>query len=129
MNNIEVNSVESVILFVLYICLQDGKISDEELNELAVEFPLLEKLYFDIYGEYVHHDFEETVASVIKKLNPTEKFTTKKISKFEKDTFDRLITDPKIQDIALLESRHAAAVDGFHDFECAKYDFWTKRWG
>ena len=129
MNNIEVNSVESVILFVLYICLQDGKISDEELNELAVEFPLLEKLYFDIYGEYVHHDFEETVASVIKKLSPIEKFTTKKISKFEKDTFDRLITDPKIQDIALLESRHAAAVDGFHDFECAKYDFWTKRWG
>jgi hypothetical protein len=120
--------VESVILFVLYICLQDGKISDEELNELAVEFPLLEKLYFDIYGEYVHHDFEETVASVIKKLSPIEKFTTKKISKFEKDTFDRLITDPKIQDIALLESRHAAAVDGFHDFECAKYDFWTKRW-
>ena len=46
MNNIEVNSVESVILFVLYICLQDGKISDEELNELAVEFPLLEKAIF-----------------------------------------------------------------------------------
>ena len=128
MNKIEVNSVESVILFVLYICIQDGKISDEELNELAVEFPLLEKLYFDIYGEYVHHDFEETVASVIKQLNPIEKFITNKISKFEKDTFDRLITDPKIQDIALLESRHAAAVDGFHDFECAKYDFWTKRW-
>ena len=46
MNNIEINSVESVILFVLYICIQDGKISDEELNELAQEFPLIEKLYF-----------------------------------------------------------------------------------
>jgi hypothetical protein len=128
MNNIQVNSVESVILFVLYICVQDGKISDEELNELALEFPLLEKLYFDIYGEYVHHDFQETVDSVIQKLNPVEKFTTKKISAFEKDIFDRLITDPKIQDIALIESRHAAAVDGFHAFECAKYDYWTKRW-
>ena len=129
MNNIQVNSVESVILFVLYICVQDGKISDEELNELALEFPLLEKLYFDIYGEYVHHDFQETVDSVIQKLNPVEKFTTKKISGFEKNIFDRLITDPKIQDIALIESRHAAAVDGFHAFECAKYDYWTKRWG
>ena len=128
MNKIEVNSVESVILFVLYICVQDGKISDEELNELALEFPLLEKLYFDIYGEYVHHDFQETVDSVIKKLSPIEKFITKKISKFEKDIFDDLITDPKIQDIALLESRHAAAVDGFHAFGCAKYDYWTKRW-
>ena len=128
MNKIEVNSVESVILFVLYICVQDGKISDEELNELALEFPLLEKLYFDIYGEYVHHDFQETVDSVIKKLSPIEKFITKKISKFEKDIFDDLITDPKIQDIALLESRHAAAVDGFHTFECAKYDYWIKRW-
>ena len=59
MNNIEINSVESVILFVLYICIQDGKISDEELNELAEEFPLIEKLYFDIYGEYVHHDFQK----------------------------------------------------------------------
>ena len=77
MNKIEVNSVESVILFVLYICVQDGKISDEELNELALEFPLLEKLYFDIYGEYVHHDFQETVDSVIKKLSPIEKFITK----------------------------------------------------
>ena len=128
MNNIQVNSVESVILFVLYICVQDGKISDEELNELALGFPLLEKLYFDIYGEYVHHDFQETVDSVIQKLNPVEKFTTKKISGFEKNIFDRLITDPKIQDIALIESRHAAAVDGFHAFECAKYDYWTKRW-
>ena len=128
MNNIQVNSVESVILFVLYICVQDGKISDEELNELALEFPLLEKLYFDIYGEYVHHDFQETVDSVIQKLNPVEKFTTKKISASEKDIFDRLITDPKIQDIALIESSHAAAVDGFHAFECAKYNYWTKRW-
>ena len=69
MSKIEVNSVESVILFVLYICIQDGKISDEELNELALEFPLLEKLYFDIYGEYVHHDFQETVDQVINQLN------------------------------------------------------------
>jgi hypothetical protein len=128
MNKIEVNSVESVILFVLYICVQDGKISDEELNELAIEFPLLEKLYFDIYGEYVHHDFQETVDQVIKKLNPIDRFIGKTISKFEKNIFNTLITDPKIKDIALLESRHAAAVDGFHDFECAKYDYWAKQW-
>ena len=128
MSKIEVNSVESVILFVLYICIQDGKISDEELNELALEFPLLEKLYFDIYGEYVHHDFQETVDQVINQLYPIDKFIGKKVSSFEKNIFNKLITDPKIQDIALLESRHAAAVDGFHAFECAKYDYWSKQW-
>ena len=64
------------------------------------------------------------------KLNAVKaiKQVQKKIPNFEKDIFDDLITDPKIQDIALLESRHAAAVDGFHAFECAKYDYWTKRW-
>ena len=128
MNNIEINSVESVILFVLYICIQDGKISDEELNELAQEFPLIEKLYFDIYGEYVHHDFQKIVARAIKKLTPIERFIGKKVSNFEKSLFSNLITDPKVQDIALIESRHSAAVDGFHAFECAKYEYWLRRW-
>ena len=128
MNKIDVNSIESVILFVLYICVQDGKISDEELNELAIEFPLLEKLYFDIYGEYVHHEFMETVDRVIQKLSPIKKFSSSNVTKFEKDTFNQLLTDPKIQDIALLESRHAAAADGFHDFECRKHEYWTKKW-
>jgi len=128
MIKIQINSVESVIFFVLYICAQDGKISDAELNELALEFPLVEKLYFDIYGEYVHHDFMETVEQVIQNLSPIKKFLSPTITKFEKDIFSQLLTDPKIQDIALLESRHAAAADGFHEFECAKYEYWAKKW-
>ena len=30
MQKVEPNSIEAVVLFILYICLQDGKISDKE---------------------------------------------------------------------------------------------------
>ena len=59
MIKIQINSVESVIFFVLYICAQDGKISDAELNELALEFPLVEKLYFDKFEGELSTDAEE----------------------------------------------------------------------
>ena len=39
-----------------------------------------------------------------------------------------LISDPKLQDIAILASRHAASADGFHANEQQKYDFWLKKW-
>ena len=32
MKTIEPNSLEAVVLFILYICAQDGNISDEELE-------------------------------------------------------------------------------------------------
>ena len=35
MNKIEINSIESVIFFTLYICAQDEIIADEEIAQLA----------------------------------------------------------------------------------------------
>ena len=59
MNKIQPNSLEAVILFTLYICAQDSVIADEELDQLSLELPILQKLYFDIYGEYIEEDFKK----------------------------------------------------------------------
>ena len=56
MKKIKPNSLESIILFAVYISAQDGKVSDQEIKELIIEAPLLKKLYFDIYGEYMDLD-------------------------------------------------------------------------
>ena len=48
MKTIEPNSLEAVVLFALYVCAQDSKISKEELKELSAELPVLN---FD------HHSF------------------------------------------------------------------------
>jgi hypothetical protein len=44
------------------------------------------------------------------------------------DTFNKLLTDPKIQDISLLASSHAASADGFHKNEKVKYKYWLSEW-
>ena len=129
MNNIEINSIESVIFFTLYICAQDDIIADEEIAQLAAEIPILQKLYLDIYGELINEDLSLLIKDIIKKLNPREKFIGKQITEIEKNTFSRLITDPKIQDIALLISRHAASADGFHKNEGHKFNYWADTWG
>ena len=129
MNNIEINSIESVIFFTLYICAQDDIIADEEISQLAAEIPILQKLYLDIYGELINEDLSLLIKDIIKKLNPREKFIGKQITEIEKNTFSRLITDPKIQDIALLISRHAASADGFHKNEGHKFNYWADTWG
>ena len=41
MKKVEPNSIEAVILFILYICLQDGKITDKEVKELAITAPVV----------------------------------------------------------------------------------------
>mgnify|MGYP001446535464 CR=1 FL=1 len=53
----------------------------------------------------------------------------KNISDIEQKTFSKLITDPKIRDIALLISRHAASADGFHKNESHKFKYWSRQWG
>ena len=59
MKKIEPNSIEAVILFILYICMQDEKVSDEEIKELLVTAPILNKMYLDIFGEFIALDLEE----------------------------------------------------------------------
>tara|TARA_B100000780_G_scaffold16377_1_gene10771 strand:- start:49 stop:441 length:393 start_codon:yes stop_codon:yes gene_type:complete len=129
MNKIQPNSIEAVILFTLYVCGQDDLIAEEELEQLSIEMPVLQKLYFDIYGEYIEKDLGMIVKNIANMIMQEKSYTGKTISKLEKNTFSKLITDPKIQDISLLASRHAASADGFHRLENKKYSYWAKQWG
>tara|TARA_B100000287_G_scaffold349242_1_gene337720 strand:- start:103 stop:492 length:390 start_codon:yes stop_codon:yes gene_type:complete len=129
MNKIKPNSLDSVIYFTLYICAQDNLIAEEELEQLSLEIPLLQKLYLDIYGEYMSKDFKVTIKKVSKELQKANYYIGKKITKLEKDIFSKLITDPKIQDISLIVARHAASADGFHQLENSKYSYWSEQWG
>ena len=129
MQKIEPNSIEAVVLFILYICLQDGKISDKEVKELIVTLPIIQKMYLDIFGEYIHLELEEMIDQTFDLLLPKQKvFSGEKISDKEKDFFCNILTDHTTQDIALLASRTAASADGFHHFEHKKYQYWFNMW-
>jgi hypothetical protein len=128
MKKIKPNSLESIILFAVYVSAQDGTVSDQEIKELIIEAPLLKKLYFDIYGEYIDLDMMDLTSNVVGILEPRTEYTGKSISNTEKKLFETLITDPKIQDIALLVGRHMASADGFHVLESSKYEYWSNRW-
>ena len=129
MKKIKPNSLDSVIYFTLYICAQDNLIAKEELDQLNIEIPLLQKLYLDLYGEYINKDFEVIIKKISKELLKANYYIGKKITKLEKDVFSKLITDPKIQDISLIVARHAASADGFHQLENSKYSYWSQQWG
>jgi len=128
MNKIKPNSIEAVIYFVLYICAQDEMISEKELEEFSADIPILEKLYFDIYGELITGDLKNTILETANQLIGTQSFLSEKVTSIEEKTISNLISDPKLQDIAILASRHAASADGFHLSEKKKYDFWLKNW-
>lgn len=128
MNKIKPNSIEAVIYFVLYICAQDEMISEKELEEFSSDIPILEKLYFDIYGELITGDLKNTILETANQLINSQSFLSEKVTSKEKKTISNLISDPKLQDIAILASRHAASADGFHVNEKKKYDFWLKNW-
>tara|TARA_Y100000813_G_C23894777_1_gene226675 strand:- start:44 stop:439 length:396 start_codon:yes stop_codon:yes gene_type:complete len=128
MNKIKPNSIEAVIYFVLYICAQDEMISEKELEEFSADIPILEKLYFDIYGELITGDLKNTILETANQLINSQSFLSEKVTSLEEETISNLISDPKLQDIAILASRHAASADGFHVNEKKKYDFWLKNW-
>ena len=128
MNKIKPNSIEAVVYFVLYICAQDEMISEEEVDEFSADIPILEKLYFDIYGELITSDLKHSIRETSKTLLMSKSFLSKKITSEEERAISYLISDPKLQDIAILASRHAASADGFHANEQQKYDFWLKKW-
>ena len=128
MNRIKPNSIEAVMFFALYICAQDKKIAKEEKKELILDIQVIRKLYFDMYGEFIDDDFQETINSINVDDETIKPFISKSLSKKEKDFVSNLLTDPKIQDIAILAARHAAAADGFHKLEKKKFDYWLKAW-
>ena len=118
MQKVEPNSIEAVILFILYICLQDGKITDKEVKELVITAPVLQKMYLDIFGEFIHLDLDRIINDTFDFLLPQQEvFSNKKITAMEQDLFCSLLTDETTQDIALLASRNAAGADGLHKFE------------
>tara|TARA_B100000941_G_scaffold113424_1_gene79703 strand:- start:81 stop:512 length:432 start_codon:yes stop_codon:yes gene_type:complete len=128
MNKIKPNSIEAVMFFALYICAQDKKIAKEEKNELILDIQVIRKLYFDIYGEFIDDSFKEVINSVNINDESIKPLISDKLSKKERDVVSNLLTDPKIQDIAILAARHAAAADGFHRLEKKKFDYWVKAW-
>ena len=128
MNRIKPNSIEAVMFFALYICAQDKKIAKEEKKELILDIQVIRKLYFDMYGEFIDDDFQETIYSINVDDETIKPFISKSPSKKERDFVSNLLTDPKIQDIAILAARHAAAADGFHKLEKKKFDYWLEAW-
>ena len=128
MNKIQINSIEAVILFILYICAQDDVIAEEELEQLALELPLLQKLYLDMYGEFLDEDLTLLTKAMAKKIVAEHKFIGSKITSEEKALFTKLLTDPKLQDVALISARHAASADGLHKLESKKFEYWLKTW-
>jgi len=129
MKTIEPNSLEAVVLFTLYICAQDGNISDEELAELSAELPVLKKLYFDFYGEFIDFDLKQVLSDLYELMQPISQLTKAKVTNEESTLIESLLTDPKVQDVALLAARSAASIDSLHKQEEAKYNYWFKAWG
>ena len=129
MKTIEPNSLEAVVLFTLYICAQDGNISDEELAELSAELPVLKKLYFDFYGEFIDFDLKQVPSDLYELMQPISQLTKAKVTNEESTLIESLLTDPKVQDVALLAARSAASIDSLQKQEEAKYNYWFKAWG
>ena len=129
MKKIEANSLEAVVLFALYVCAQDGKVSEQEIKELSEELPVLKKLYFDFYGEFINLNLDEVMESTYELLNSLEDLTSAKITFKEEKLFKTLLTDPKVRDVALLIARGAARIDSLHKREETKYNHWAKVWG
>jgi len=129
MKTIEPNSLEAVVLFTLYICAQDGNISDEELAELSAELPVLKKLYFDFYGEFIDFDLKQVLSDLYELMQPISQLTKAKVTNEESTLIESLLTDPKVQDVALLAARSAASIDSLQKQEEAKYNYWFKAWG
>ena len=95
MNKIKPNSIEAVIYFVLYICAQDEMISEKELEEFSADIPILEKLYFDIYGELITGDLKNTILETANQLINSQSFLSEKVTSLEEKTISNLISDPK----------------------------------
>ena len=127
-NEIENNSYEAVVLFAVYICYQDGKVSDEEASELFLQSDVMKNFYFECYGEVCDLDIEETTIKIRDFLASEESFFSPKPTNNEIKFFNNLISDNKLRDIALLISKLAASNDEFVPSEESKWQFWYSKW-
>jgi len=128
MNKIQENSYEALTLFVIYICFQDGELSNEEVEELSSQSPILKNFYFQSYGELCDLDVGKVAIEMRQFLkNNFDQFQSK-VSEKELDFFNGIISDPKLKNIALLAAKLSASKDGLHEIEQEKLDFWLNEW-
>ena len=122
----KINEFESVITFVIYIAKQDKKFSSLEKNELLADLPLIKKLYFDEYGEFIKSEAIEQISSIEKKLNELDFLFEKNVQAKEINFFSKILKSKLSKNLALMICRHVASADGFSSRERAKFNFWVK---
>lgn len=128
MKEIKPNSFEAVAIFVMYICYQDEEISIEEIDQFESDLDILKRLYLDMNGELIAYDFKKSLKKIISLLEDDKQFLNQKLSPYEINFFNKIITDKKLQNLAMLEAKHAAESDGFHKKEKSKFLQWQKIW-
>ena len=74
MKKIKPNSIEAVFYFALYICMQDGKFTSEEKEQMFIDMPIVKKLYLDLYGELLYDNFKSMCNNFFLKYEIEESF-------------------------------------------------------
>lgn len=128
MKKIKPNSIEAVFYFALYICMQDGKFSSEEKEQLFLDMPIVKKLYLDLYGELLYDNFKSIASDFFLKNEIDESFLGSEINDAEISYINSIINDPSLRDIAMIVARNAAAADGLQLKEQSKYQYWYECW-
>jgi hypothetical protein len=128
MKKIKPNSIEAVFYFALYICMQDGKFSSEEKEQLFLDMPIVKKLYLDLYGELLYDNFKSMCNNFFLDYEIDESFTGSDINDTEISYINSIINDPSLRDIAMMVARNAAAADGLQLKEQSKYQYWYDYW-
>lgn len=128
MKKIKPNSIEAVLYFASYICMQDGKFSSEEKEQLFLDMAIVRKLYLDLYGELIHDDLKSMCNNFFLNYEIDESFIGSNIKDTEISYINSIINDPSLRDIAMMVARNAAAADGLQLKEQSKYQYWYDYW-
>ena len=128
MKKIKPNSIEAVLYFASYICMQDGKFSSEEKEQLFLDMAIVRKLYLDLYGELIHDDLKSMCNNFFLNYEIDESFIESDLNDTEISYINSIINDPSLRDIAMMVARNAAAADGLQLKEQSKYQYWYDYW-
>jgi|SaaInlLV_10m_DNA_1039704.scaffolds.fasta_scaffold21923_2 hypothetical protein len=128
MKKIKPNSIEAVFYFASYICMQDGKFSSEEKEQLFLDMAIVKKLYLDLYGELIHDDLKLMCNNFFIDNEIDESFIGTDLNDTEISYINSIINDPSLRDIAMMVARNAAAADGLQLKEQSKYQYWYDYW-
>ena len=128
MKKIKPNSIEAVFYFASYICMQDGKFSSEEKEQLFLDMAIVRKLYLDLYGELIHDDLKSMCNNFFLDYEIDESFIESDLNDTEISYINSIINDPSLRDIAMMVARNAAAADGLQLEEQSKYQYWYDYW-